>query len=84
MSIAGGDYVALSGAQLTFSPATDNNADANISCVTVTINSDNFVECDEAFVLFIRFSSPDDGALSLVTNQSTVIIQDSNSMRRDF
>ena len=84
VSVAGGDYVTLSGAQMTFSLATDNNADTNTSCVTVTINSDNLVECDEAFMLFIRISSPDDGALSLVTNQSTVIIQDSNSMRKDF
>ena len=79
--MAGGDYVALSGAQLTFSPAMGNNADLNTDCVTVTINPDDFVECDEDFTLSINFVAGqiNDVALSITNAASTVTIEDAES-----
>ena len=84
--MSGEDYVALSGVQLTFSPAEGNNADTNTTCVTVTINSDDFVECNEDFTLMITFpaSQPNDGSLSITNNQSTVTIEDADSMKVFF
>ena len=83
MSGAGGDYVALSGAQLTFSPAEGSNEVINTSCITVTINRDDFVECDEDFILTISFpaSQANNGALSIDNAQSTITINDSDSTR---
>ena len=81
--MAGGDYVALSGEMLTFSPAAGNNADGNTDCVSVTINSDDFVECDEDFTLSIDFLAGqiNDVALSVTNAMSTVTIEDADSRR---
>ena len=82
MSLARGDYAALSGAQLTFSPGLGNNADGDTDCVMVTINMDDFVECDEDFTLNIDLAAGqiNDGALSITNAMSTVTIEDSNCM----
>ena len=75
--------MALSGAQLTFSAAEGNNVDGNTDCVSVTINSDNFVECDEDFSLSISFYAGqiNDGALSITVSESTVTIQSNDCTR---
>ena len=71
---------------LTFSQGAGNNADGNTDCVMVTINMDNFVECDEDFTLSIIFTAgqTNDGIISITNAMSTVTIEDAGSTRKIF